>query len=87
MYAFHFMEIFHFVEMQSTFFYIFKTDWNFLMKFFKENILKIATKFYKKTISRSGDIKHCCSGGKGCTLPPPPVYGQRKGLSEKRILL
>ena len=40
------MYAFHFVEMQSTFFYIFRTDWNFLMKFcssdpsFNRNILR-----------------------------------------------
>ena len=44
-------------------------------------------KFLRKTISRSEDINHCCPGRKGCALPPPPVYGQREGLSQKQSLL
>ena len=44
--AFHFVEIFRFVEMQSVFFYIFRMGWNFLIKCcssdpsFNRNILR-----------------------------------------------
>ena len=44
--AFHFVEIFQFVEIQSALFCIFRTDWNFLIEFcssepnFNRNILR-----------------------------------------------
>ena len=63
--VFQFVEIFHFVEIQSAFFYIFRADWNFQIKFcsvdpsFNRNILRSLYLKFKASAHVQTAIAHC----------------------------